>query len=307
LNSAPSAHSSLFEAKEFSMRSLAVAALVAASTSGVQAQTTPQNPQLSLTLQGVHSRSARGGTDADAEAEVGIKANLGPLDGISTISFNPFEGASFEEAYLQTRTLGNGFTVKGGRFLSGTGYLNSQHAHAWDFVDLPLVYQRIFDGQFTVDGAQVAWVAPTDTFIEVRGEAGRGRALALHTGGDVGDSSSWRAGVSAMDKGGQRIWIADGVWKWAPGGNSVRTSLKLQGEYLRSTRDGEPTQSGWYAQGVYQFMRYWRVGVRTEPGRQSLMGDWSPDEFTRVRLQYGQRTWSLQYILSFGAHAAHSF
>jgi len=25
-----------------------------------------------------------------------------------------------------------------------------------------------------------------------------------------------------------------------------------------------PCKSGWYVQGVYQFMPYWRVGLRTE-------------------------------------------
>ena len=65
-----------------------------------------------------------------------------------------------------------------------------------------------------------------------------------------------------------------------PNGNATRTNFKLQGEYLRSTRSGSlvydvdgrrpapatyrAAQSGWYLQGVYQFMPRWRVGLRTE-------------------------------------------
>ncbi len=79
--------------------------------------------------------------------------------------------------------------------------------------------------------------------------------------------------------GSTRVWIADAVWKWAPNGNATRTNFKLQGEYLRSTRSGSlvydvgdadsagnyrAVQSGWYVQGVYQFMPHWRVGLRTE-------------------------------------------
>jgi hypothetical protein len=236
--------------------------------------------------------------------------------------------------------------VKAGRYFSSIGYLNSQHSHVWDFVDAPLAYQSMLGGQFADDGVQVAWLAPTDTFLEVRGEVGRGRtppgtnssrngpgatALSLHSGGDIGESSSWRAGVSLLDARGDaaaastRVWIADGVWKWAPNGNATRTNFKLQGEYLRSVADDRPTQTGWYTQAVYQFMRGWRVGARTErvgadllnpsDRKNSLMLDWSPSEFSRVRLQYAHDTslfgpgnqWFLQYMMSLGAHGAHSF
>ncbi len=96
-------------------------------------------------------------------------------------------------------------------------------------------------------------------------------------------------------------------------------------------------QDGWYAQAVYQFVPQWRVGARIEalsgddpgtafgstalaladssPSRYSLMADWSNSEFSRLRLQYTRdqageiddHQWSLQYILSIGAHGAHSF
>ena len=47
----------------------------------------------------------------------------------------------------------------------------------------------------------------------------------------------------------------------------------------------------------------------------SVMGDWSPSEFSRVRLQLnredvGQETDNqvvLQYIMSLGAHSAHNY
>jgi hypothetical protein len=191
-------------------------------------------------------------------------------------------------------------------------------------------------------------------------------SLAAHTGGDWGDSHSWRAGLSVLTTkasdqtlGGQdtagrpltgsfsgttRVWVADAVWKWAPNGNATHTSFKLQGEWLRSTRSGallneagEPdgaapsAQSGWYLQGVYQFMPAWRVGLRTErldpgsvalgnseqrPRKNSLMLDFSPSEFSRVRLQLAQdrarpgpadNQLFLQYQMSLGAHGAHAY
>ena len=48
----------------------------------------------------------------------------------------------------------------------------------------------------------------------------------------------------------------------------------------------------------------------------SLMLDWAPSEFSRLRAQYNRDNsrpggaddqWSLQYIMSLGAHGAHAF
>ena len=123
-------------------------------------------------------------------------------------------------------------------------------------------------------------------------------AFTFHTGGDIGDSISWKGGLSLLQtqsndqaltdnafgvldataaySGRTRVVVADGVMKWAPNGNATRTYFKLQGEYLQSRRSGDLTQiadgplalhqvqSGGYIQGVYQFMPMWRVGLRTE-------------------------------------------
>ena len=53
-----------------------------------------------------------------------------------------------------------------------------------------------------------------------------------------------------------------------------------------------------------------------DPTRHSLMVDYSPSEFTRLRLQYSkdramqgqdENQWFVQYIYSLGAHGAHAF
>jgi hypothetical protein len=64
---------------------------------------------------------------------------------------------------------------------------------------------------------------------------------------------------------GRASWASrDFVWKWAPNGNARQTNFKLQGEYFRSTAADAARQSGWYLQGIYQFMPGWRVGARYE-------------------------------------------
>ncbi|MGZ3182518.1 MAG: hypothetical protein ACXU8N_08765 [Telluria sp.] len=317
------------------------------------------------------------------ESELTMAANIDPMfSGQLTFSLGAENDLSVEEAFVQTRALDNGVNLRAGRFLSSVGYLNSQHAHAWDFVDAPLAYQAFFGGQYKPDGLQLKWLAPTDTFVELGAEVGNGTAfpgsernkngsgafaLYGHVGGDIGDTSSWRAGLSllrtradnrAFDENGvpasfsgpSRLWLADAIYKWAPNGNPTQQNFKLQGEYLRRHESGtlaldslagayDSTQSGWYLQGVYQWMAGWRAGLRYDrldsgtpllgldaalfpalaayrPARTSVMVDWSPSEFSRVRLQLAQdkarrgqtdNQLYLQYIMSLGTHAAHQF
>ena len=203
-----------------------------------------------------------------------------------------------------------------------------------------------------------------------------GGALYVHVGDDVGISNSWRAGASWLKTraaertadfvdingalaqgaftGDSTTWLADFVWKWAPNGNSAHQNFKFQSEYfMRDERGGldcagtcgalvdsryKTRQSGWYAQGVYQFAPEWRAGLRYEqldsgnrdlganmanlvvdsyrPKKVSAMVDYSWSEFSRVRLQIAQdksmqgitdNQLTLQYVMSLGAHGAHKF
>jgi len=332
------------------------------------------------------------------ESELTLSANVDPyFSGVFTAAITGENEIEVEEAYFRSLALPAGFTLKGGKFFSGLGYLNEIHAHAWDFVDQPLVYQAFFGGQLAQVGLQAKWLAPTDVFLEFGAEIGNGEAfpgtrnggndpngvtLFAHAGGDLGDTIAWRAGLSWVDldaedrefagwdaygedvlyafTGSSRTWIVDGTLKWTALGDPKRRSLKLQGEYMQRTEDGSlaysgplgtaddgyrSRQSGWYVQGVYQFLPRWRVGVRYDsldsgdpridlvrsgllgwddfallspatPSRTTLMLDWSPSEFSRLRTQYAwddARSGStdeqlfLQYIYAIGAHGAHKF
>ena len=213
------------------------------------------------------------------ESELGISANIDPqFRGVATMSLNPAGGVTVENGFVQTSVLGNGINLKFGRYFSGLGYLNEQHAHAWDFVDQPLVYRVLWDNQLGEDGMQLKWLAPTDTFIELGGELGSGRSfpgsgrqkngagsgvLFAHIGDDVGIENSWRAGVSLHEtrrenalgtgvpdllntaggtsnsfSGDSRTAGLDFVWKYSPNGNIRERYLKVQGEYFRRTESG---------------------------------------------------------------------
>jgi hypothetical protein len=318
------------------------------------------------------------------ESEITLSANVDHLFyGQFTAAFNGSE-VGVEEAFFETLSLGHGFTLRGGRFLSGIGYSNSVHVHAWDFADQALVVRALIGKHhYLDDGIQLRWVAPTDFFLEFGGElfrgdeyptggaerSGRGAdTLFVRIGGDVGTSHGWRAGLSRLDArvsnretgdettpdsftGDSWLSIADFVWKWAPNGNAREQNFKFQTEYYTRDEDGNFTdgasattdvyqgnQKGWYAQGVYQFMPRWRLGLRYseakadavsgtlvgtaldaqghKPKATSLMLDFSNSEFSRLRLQVNRdearvdvkdTQWFLQYTMSLGPHGAHGF
>jgi hypothetical protein len=371
------------------------------------------NPELSLILQGQYAhrkdipeRGISGFLPAGEHghgSERGLSLEHTEL--VFSASIDPYfsgyvnlavldDEVELEEAWFRTLGLGQGLSLKGGRFYSGLGYLNERHPHAWDFVDAPLMYQALFGDRFSHDGLQLKWLAPSETFLEFGLEAGNGSRFPgggydgnglgawsafAKLGGDVGTSHSWRAGLAylyakpgdreghwednygaeaeTLFSGRSKNWVADFVWKWAPEGNASQRNFKLQAEWFQRSEVGDMTcidnaaedgacaddvsayssrQSGWYAQGVYQFMPRWRVGARYDrldsgtvdfgtlplaavdstPSKWSLMADWSPSEFSRLRLQYARDSsmqgidedqWTLQYVMSLGSHGAHAF
>jgi hypothetical protein len=204
--------------------------------------------------------------------------------------------------------------------------------------------------------------------------------LFAHIGDDIGIEHSWRAGISLQQTrrvdavsdnvpnvtgtpnvsdsftGDSHTAGLDFVWKYSPNGNIRERYLKVQSEYFRQKQDGtltydintaggtpgsySVTQSGWYLQGVYQFMPEWRTGLRYDrldagtasvgssisgdvisnygfnPTRLTWMADYNPSEFSRMRLQLARddsrqgladNQIFVQYIMSLGAHGAHQY
>lgn len=217
---------------------------------------------------------------ATGHNELAISANIDDkFFGSMTAAIVQEDGSTefeLEEAYLETLTLGHGFTVKGGRFFSGIGYLNGIHDHAHDFADRPLVYDALFGGHLTETGVQARWVAPTDFYLSFGAEAtsgsefpggdndnDNGLGFFVKTGADINASSSWQLGASyfttdfdvreagghAHGGGGDEadnelvngdVDIAgiDFVYKWAPNGNPKQTNFKFQAEYFIRDENG---------------------------------------------------------------------
>lgn len=130
-------------------------------------------PGIAHGLLGSHSHD--GTTHSTYNAENGFNLNYAEL--VLSSSVDPFftmegvfhlseHGFEIEEAYFTSTALGNGLRAKGGKFNSNFGYLNEQHHHAWDFADMPLVYEA-FLGMHGINeiGAQIQWTAPTPFYL----------------------------------------------------------------------------------------------------------------------------------------------
>lgn len=162
--------------------------------------------------------------------------------------------------------------------------------------------------------------------------------------------------------------VLDFVWKWVPEGSAKERGFTFQSEWFRRQETGDlnynttaeaaaalpgitatdsfrSTQTGFYAQGVWQFKPHWRAGYRYDqlsaanmsvglvvhatlaaadlpilqgfkPRRHTAMADFSPSEFSRIRFQVARdltrpgitddQVW-VHYIMSMGAHGAHKF
>ncbi|HHB76540.1 MAG TPA: hypothetical protein ENK84_08350 [Desulfobulbus sp.] len=212
---------------------------------------------------------------AIGETELSASANVDDkFYGQVTLAIGDEDGSTevgLEEAFIQTLGLGNGLTVKAGRFFSAIGYLNQQHAHAWDFTDAPLIYRGLFGNKLIDDGLQITYIAPTDIFLEFGAEAFRGSRYPAggdhddigswtafaNVGGDIGIEHSWQLGLSHWQAdnvdgrisdsgaaepssftGDSKINALNLVYKWAPNGNPYNRNLKVQFEYFDRREDG---------------------------------------------------------------------
>ena len=307
------------------------------------------------------------------ESEISLSANVDHAFFANVVlAVGNDDSIGVEEGYIQTTDLPWGFTVKAGRFFSGIGYLNEKHAHAWEFSDAPLPYRAMLGNQYGDDGIQARWLAATDFFLEFGAEWFRGDAFPaggaddngagtvsafVRAGDDLDEESSFLVSASYLRTkadnrdtdgdvftGTDDLLIASLIYKWAPNGNPVETNLSLSGEYFFGREEGtfnavpvDYDRSGFYVQGVYQFMPRWRIGVRYSELQtdgvplalagsalddfghtpQALTGllEYRTSEFGRFRAQYtlddadvqSNNEFVFTYTVAIGAHGAHSF
>ncbi|MBP5996692.1 MAG: TonB-dependent receptor [Azonexus sp.] len=280
-----------------------VAANPSPAASGALTAASAFNPEVSLILQGQYAQMQNvpdrtitgfwpaGGHDDHGKGISTRGFSLNHTELVFSAGIDPYwrgqaifavqdEAVEVEEAWFQSLAIGHGIGLKGGRYLSGIGYLNEQHPHQWDFANAPLMYNALFgqEASYRQDGLQLKWLAPTPVFVEFGTEVGRGAnfpgtdsnkngagawAAYVHVGDDLGVANSWRTGLSYLKtssgereadfvdinglqaqglfNGDTATWIADFVWKWAPDGNPKYRNFKFQSEYFVRKDKGELT------------------------------------------------------------------
>jgi hypothetical protein len=264
----------------------------AAAQTGNAGSGTAFNPKISLILNGTYADYS-----SDAEPDVGgvvlgpetefrpaglslgeselvVESNVDTLfHAKAVVALENEDGetvVAVEEAFADTLSLPAGLALKFGRFKSEIGYQNHIHAHAWEFVDAPIVYRSLLATQLADDGVQVRWVAPLDLFVELGGEALRGQGFPgggdarngvngytgfVHVGGDVGIGGSWRVGLSHLKAdadarasgedvttlftGDSDVSIVDLVFKWAEDGNPGKRNVVFNAEYFHREETGD--------------------------------------------------------------------
>ena len=184
-------------------------------------------------------------------------------------------------------------------------------------------------------GVEHSWQAGL-SYLQNRREA----AVEAHEGeeGDEDPSGDGHAGHGAAFSG-RHLWIGELAWKWAPEGNSARQQLRASYEIAQLRDLNRFAGSGdrhlaQYLGVVWRFAPTWEVGARHDllkvriphedhfdDGKlreTALMLAWKPSHRQTLRLQYthqrdgggfeaATRAVQLQYVLSFGAHAAHTY
>jgi len=228
-----------------------------------------------------------------------------------------------DEAYA-TFPIVNRLQFKIGQFYSGFGRLNSQHPHDRDFIDTPLIYQRLFgDTALLEKGVQLS-VLPSKTWmlgVEQLSATNRDQfnndsakpALSTvfsrwgeHWGnglhsllgasvargqvmGDIGQQAAQWQGIDFTLK----QWLAnDDYWQ-------------IQGEILQRSSDATSTPTdehrGHYVMALYRWLPQWRAGIRHEHAqvntdalpnstRHAILFEHDPNTWLRTRWQLGYET-----------------
>lgn len=152
------------------------------------------NPQISVILDGVyfndnkkgesielfehldginHSHDHEGHSHAELErgfnlreTEIAFSATVDPyFDASLFLAVDSGGGVEVEEAYFDTRSLPAGLKLRGGKFLSGIGYANSQHPHSWEFTDSTLPYRSLLGEHGLMDtGVRLSWLPKTGRY-----------------------------------------------------------------------------------------------------------------------------------------------
>ncbi len=224
-----------------------------------------------------------------------------------------------EELYAETDHV-KGVTFKVGKFKAAFGKHNELHAHAYPFIDAPLVNTSLLGDEGLNDvGASSAILLPTSWYSEItlqylRGE-GENSPFASTTPNDGEElvhfknlfdlsesltfelGGTYATGDNSFDRR-THIYGADLTFKWRPVSGGKYRSFIFSSEYINRTVNKARTSSedsdGVVLWGKYQLAERWATALRAETmdlaGFKSAKGaasvQFMASEFSSFRFEY---------------------
>ncbi|MFQ5652019.1 MAG: hypothetical protein ACE5IY_18970 [bacterium] len=192
-----------------------------------------------------------------------------------------------EEAFITILSLPFSTQLKAGKFRSKFGKINETHPHAYNFVDLPLMYANFFGAEGLNDeGVGLSWLLPNEAFFQeltlqvtsgpsenssfMRARNNELLYLAhLKNFFDLNDDTTLELGLTGLtgpnNEAGAttQMLAADLTLKWKPLQRNRYQSLEVLNEFLVSKRNGAPgevTSIAFYSNLRYQFAKRWFIG-----------------------------------------------
>jgi hypothetical protein len=231
-------------------------------------------------------------------------------------------GIEPEEVYLETLAIPY-VTLKLGRFHADLGRHNQLHAHAYPFIDAPLINQRLLGEDGLIEnGVSASVLVPLPWFAEVSAQALQGDSPELFSSQstsdvatvyrirnlfDLTDEATLDFGASAAR--GHNAWNgttivrgADMSLRWRPTQGGKYQSVSIAAEYLQGEVGDRPENaklSGYSTWVQYQATQRLWLQVRHEEAEASGEGakvhrklsgliGFNPTEFSSFRLQLDQ-------------------
>ncbi len=253
------------------------------------------------------------------EIELAIQSVIDPyIRADIYIGFHEDE-VELEEGYITTLSLPAGFQIRAGKLLLPFGRQNQKHLEAWNFVNDPLVSNKIFGGEGFNELAFVPSILfKLPFFLQLEGAFSQGdnennfdgssKANFAYTGRlstsfELSPNTTALVGTSATfgtnDTGPSnrtQIYGGDLLFKWKP---TTTQGLSWQTEFIYRHREvplANEKEGGLYTEVVGQFAKRWQAGARFDylglprvdekHWRISPMLRFMPSEFLSVRAQY---------------------
>ncbi|OUR97410.1 hypothetical protein A9Q84_13880 [Halobacteriovorax marinus] len=285
------------------------------------------NPDIGINILFLNQESSRDKAEDGMkfqEAELQFSSDVDTYFSAKALFAIAEEGGEFgiepEEAYVETISLPH-VIVKIGKSKMPIGKHNELHAHAFPFINAPLINETILgDEGLNEIGVGVSGLIPLPWFSELTFNYTQGDHADLFNGGskdnkaiitrfknlwDLSSSTTLELGFSGAkgknsDQQDTSLYGADLTLKWRPSKSSSNRSFEWTAEFLEKDRKGaaDGKLSGIVTHFKYQLAKRWYGQYRHDylglndsksiasSKRHTGLIAFLPSEFSSVRLQY---------------------